>query len=69
MPDVSAVRVSPTWAVPLMVGAPVAGLLVSAGAGGSGSKTVCESGILTSAASDASPRLPKKSTTAFTRYT
>ena len=27
MPDVSAVRVSPTWAVPLMAGAPVAGLL------------------------------------------
>ena len=24
MPDVAAVRVSPTWAVPLMVGAPVA---------------------------------------------
>ena len=27
MPDVSAVSVSPTWAVPLMVGAPVAGVL------------------------------------------
>ena len=27
MADVSAVRVSPTWAVPVMVGAPVAGLL------------------------------------------
>ena len=27
MPDVSEVRVSPTWAVPLMAGAPVAGLL------------------------------------------
>ena len=27
MPEVSAVSVSPTWAVPLMVGAPVAGLL------------------------------------------
>ena len=26
-PDVSAVSVSPTWIVPLMVGAPVAGLL------------------------------------------
>ena len=31
MPEVFAVSVSPTWAVPLMVGAPVAGLL-SAGA-------------------------------------
>ena len=27
MPSVSAVSVSPTWAVPLMVGAPLAGLL------------------------------------------
>ena len=27
MPDVSAVSVSPTWTVPLTVGAPVAGLL------------------------------------------
>ena len=27
MPDVSAVSISPTWAVPLMVGAPVAGRL------------------------------------------
>ena len=27
MPDVSTVSVSPTWAVPPMVGAPVAGLL------------------------------------------
>ena len=27
-PDVFAVSVSPTWAIPLMVGAPVAGLLV-----------------------------------------
>ena len=27
MGEVSAVRVSPTWAVPLIVGAPVAGLL------------------------------------------
>ena len=28
MPDVDAVRVSPTWGVPLTAGAPVAGLLV-----------------------------------------
>ena len=32
MPVVSAVRVSPTWAVPLMVGAPVAGVLGVGGA-------------------------------------
>ena len=30
MPEVSAVSVSPTWAVPLMVGAPVARLLAAA---------------------------------------
>ena len=30
MPVVSAVSVSPTWAVPLIVGAPVAGLLGAA---------------------------------------
>ena len=32
MPVVSAVRVSPTWAVPVMVGAPVAGVLGRGGA-------------------------------------
>ena len=31
MPDMSAVKVLPTWAVPLMVGTPVAGLLVGSG--------------------------------------
>ena len=33
MPVVSAVSVSPTWAVPVMVGNPVAGVLGGGGAG------------------------------------
>ena len=59
MPDVSAVNVSPTWAVPLMVGAPVAGLFAAC----------CDvAGIRICAGEDASPASPRKSIV-VTRYT
>ena len=69
MPATSAVNVFPACAVTLMVGAPVAAVLVSADSGGSGSGMLSEPGILKGTALDASPRYPKILTTAFTRYT
>ena len=49
MPDVSAVSVSPTWAVPPMAGVPVAGLL------GLAACASCVSGSTASVAAPVSP--------------